>query len=126
MNTDDLTPEGVAELLRMMEQTEIRCHPGIWLTMTELKALLVAAAEGFAQDAAVERVRALHYPADNDSCRTPRCPECLGKAGVHECGCWADVDRQPVCGVCNEGHKGVAAPWPCPTIRALDEGTDHE
>ena len=72
--------------------------------------------------AAVERVRALHYAADNDASHTPVCETCHGKAGVHECGCWADDDRVPVCGHCREGHKFVAVPWPCPTLRALDGG----
>ena len=69
--------------------------------------------------AKLDRVRALHYPADNDISRTPICETCHGKAGVHECGCWAPTDRQPVCGHCNEGWRGAAIPWPCPTIRAI-------
>ena len=69
---------------------------------------------------ALERVKALHYEADNDDRRTPVCEACHGKAGVHECGCWADEDRQPVCGHCNEGRKGASAPWPCLTIRTID------
>ena len=67
----------------------------------------------------IERVRALHYAADNDIRLTPRCSNCLGKAGVHECGCWADEDRQPVCGHCRKGRKGASVDWPCPTIVAL-------
>ena len=74
--------------------------------------------------AAIERVRALHYAADNDVEHTPVCETCHGKAGAHECGCWADEDRVPVCGHCREGHKFVAVVWPCPTIRALD-GADQ-
>ena len=74
--------------------------------------------------ARVERVRALHYAADNDVARTPACETCHGKAGVHECGCWASEDRQPVCGHCNEGDKGISVAWPCPTIRALDGGAE--
>lgn len=31
----------------------------------------------------------------------------------------ASEDRQPVCGHCNEGDKGISVAWPCPTIRAL-------
>ena len=71
--------------------------------------------------AKVERVRAMHRPAYNDAARSPLCPDCAAKAGVHPCGCWADTDYEPVCAVCNEGHKGMSVPWPCPTIRALDE-----
>ena len=74
--------------------------------------------------ARVEQVRALHYAADNDVTRTPVCETCHGKAGVHECGCWASEDRQPVCGHCNEGDKGISVAWPCPTIRILDVGAE--
>lgn len=70
----------------------------------------------------VERVREMHYPADNDPARTPRCEECQGRAGTHPCGCWADEDRQPVCGHCNAQGLGQRVPWPCPTIQALDGG----
>ena len=97
------------------------------LAAVELPALLDAAAEHAALTAErdalaakLERVRALHYAADNDAARTPICETCHGKAGVHECGCWADHDREPVCGHCREGHKDMSVTWPCPTIRALD------
>lgn len=73
-------------------------------------------------EAATERVRALHYAADNDSARTPRCEECEGRAGTHPCGCWADEDRQPVCRHCDAPERGQTVPWPCPTIQALDGG----
>ena len=82
-------------------------------------ALLDAAAERDELAAKVERVRAMHRPAYNDAARSPLCPDCAAKAGVHPCGCWADTDYEPVCAVCNEGHKGMSVPWPCPTIRAL-------
>ena len=81
---------------------------------------LTARAE--AAEQAVQRVRAIHYAADNDLARTPVCSNCEGRAGVHDCGCWADEDRQPVCGHCNEGWNGASAPWPCATVRALDGG----
>lgn len=70
--------------------------------------------------AVLKPIRELHYPADNDAARTPRCPECLGKAGVHPCGCWADEDQQPVCGHCY-WLRSVREPWPCPTVRLLDQ-----
>ena len=70
-------------------------------------------------ESAIERVRALHYAADNDSPRTPRCNECQGRAGAHPCGCWAEVDREPVCGHCNGQRFGQGAPWPCPTVQAI-------
>lgn len=68
-----------------------------------------------------DEVRALHYAADKDGARTPQCETCHGKAGVHECGCWAPRDRVPVCGHCNDRWHGVSVPWPCPTVRLLDE-----
>lgn len=45
------------------------------------------------------------------------CPECDGKAGVHPCGCWADMDIEYVCAACD--RPGQSAPWPCPTVAAL-------
>ena len=38
-------------------------------------------------EATTERVREMHYPADDDPARTPRCEKCRGRAGVHPCGC---------------------------------------
>ena len=76
--------------------------------------------------AQIERVRGMHYPADNDPTRTPRCEECQGRAGTHPCGCWAPEDRQPVCEHCNGPDRGQAVPWPCPTIQALDGGGTDE
>ena len=87
--------------------------------VADIPDLLAAAAERDALAAKVERVRALHRPAYNDAARSPICPDCDGKAGVHPCGCWADTDYEPVCAVCNEGHKGMSVPWPCETIRAF-------
>ena len=70
--------------------------------------------------AALKPIRELHDPADNDAARTPRCPECLGKAGVHPCGCWRDVDEDGhICKACSKPGR-VSEPWPCPTIAALD------
>lgn len=89
-----------------------------------LAEALAVRAERDALAAKVEAVRALHYAADNDAARTPICETCHGKAGVHECGCWADRDREPVCGHCREGHKGMSVAWPCPTLRALDGRAD--
>lgn len=64
-------------------------------------------------------IEALHYAAYNDTNRTPLCDQCHGKAGVHECGCWADADVQPVCGTCWQGYKFVPVEWPCPTAQAV-------
>ena len=101
------------------ERDEARLLMGDWAARAG-----VAEAERDDLTAAIERVRALHYAADNDVEHTPVCETCHGKAGAHECGCWADEDRVPVCGHCREGHKFVAVVWPCPTIRALD-GADQ-
>ena len=90
------------------------CMPVPTATLTALLDALDAA------EAAVQRVRELHQPCDNDRDRTPICEHCHGKAGIHPCGCWAPTDRQPVCAVCNEGDKGIRVEWPCPTERALD------
>ena len=87
------------------------CSPDVVLALLDERDALAAK---------VERVRALHRPAYNDAARSPICPDCDGKAGVHPCGCWADTDYEPVCAVCNEGHKGMSVPWPCETIRAFD------
>ena len=90
-----------------------------------LEAVKALTARAEAAEQTNQRVRAIHYAADNDLARTPVCSNCEGKAGVHDCGCWADEDRQPVCGHCNEGWKGASVPWPCATVRALDGGEQH-
>ena len=143
----DLTPETIAELRRLAEaatpgpwaarygvswEARVCATTGsladvnstanaelIVAAVNALPALLDAAAERDELAAKVERVRAMHRPAYNDAARSPLCPDCAAKAGVHPCGCWADTDYEPVCAVCNEGHKGMSVPWPCPTIRAL-------
>lgn len=78
----------------------------------------VAALPSIADDL-LAPIEALHYPAYNDADRTPLCDQCHGKAGVHECGCWADADVQPVCGACWQGYKYVPVEWPCPTAQAV-------
>lgn len=45
------------------------------------------------------------------------CPDCDGKAGVHDCGCWADVDIEYHCAECDGSRE--RASWPCPTAVAL-------
>lgn len=48
------------------------------------------------------------------------CPTCLGKAGVHECGCWGDEDITYVCAECDTtGRDSRRAPWPCRTAIAV-------
>ena len=69
--------------------------------------------------ARLDAVLALHYAAYNDLMRVRLCAMCHGKAGVHECGCWADEDYQPVCGHCL-GERNASVPYPCPTRRAAE------
>ena len=99
----------------------LRAEERHWWADTIMAAIETLASEGSAVDA-IERVREMHYPADNDPARTPRCEECEGRAGTHPCGCWAEKDREPVCGHCNGQRFGQGVPWPCPTIQALDGG----
>ena len=80
-----------------------------------------AAALPIAVRAVTARVRELHYAAYCDADRTPICSDCHGKAGTHPCGCWRDDDVVPVCGVCYEGWKYIPVPYPCPTVRLLDQ-----
>lgn len=50
------------------------------------------------------------------------CPNCDGKAGVHDCGCWADRDIEYVCAECHRlGSRSSGVydyAWPCATVRA--------
>ena len=100
------------DLLEALEEAE-----GHWDSLDA--TLIEVQREKLALERAIERVRALHYAADNDSPRTPRCNECQGRAGAHPCGCWAEVDREPVCGHCNAQGLGQRVPWPCPTVQAI-------
>lgn len=69
----------------------------------------------------IDAALAMHYPAINDSARTPLCPDCEGAAGHHPCGCWApEGGVKPVCGHCHTGGRVASSvPWPCPTAVAL-------
>ena len=100
------------DLLEALEEAE-----GHWDSLDA--TLIEVQREKLALERAIERVRALHYAADNDSPRTPRCNECQGRAGAHPCGCWAEVDREPVCGHCAARWFGQRVSWPCPTIQAI-------
>ena len=101
----------------------LRSEERHWWADTIMAAIETLTRDDSSAVEAIERVRALHYAANNDSDRTPLCEECQGRAGVHPCGCWAEKDRQPVCGHCNVADLGQRVPWPCPTIQALDERT---
>ena len=111
-----LTPRVMAEL-RMVATA---WAPGGRMTLDndDVLALLDAAAERDALAAAVERVRALHTPSRwyLDYCANPACEcehvECNGN------------DYQLVCETCSGGEledTDDPTPYPCPTIRALNE-----
>ena len=89
-----------------------------------LPALLDAAAERDALAAAVKRARSLHTPSRwyLDYCDDPACErehvECNGNDLFH------DDDYRLVCETCSGGEledTDDPKPYPCPTIRALDE-----
>lgn len=79
--------------------------------------------------AQIQRVRGLHKRAHaifnwNTGIHYEEpCDSCDGKAGVHDCGCWADTDVEFVCAECHRlgsGSRGVYDyTYPCPTIKAL-------
>lgn len=53
-----------------------------------------------------------------------RCPDCLGRAGVHGCGCWADED---VAAYCSCSAPGLQIPWrDCPTARLIYTSSELE
>ena len=96
------------------ELDELRLHVGVIDRRRD-----ELAAERDELRARLDAVLALHYAADNDLMRVRLCAMCHGKAGVHECGCWADEDDQPVCGHCL-GERNASVPYPCPTRRAAE------
>lgn len=80
----------------------------------------------------IQRVRDLHQRSyavfswkDGAVRYNEPCPECDGKPGVHECGCWADRQIEYVCAECHRlGSKSSGISdytWPCPTIEALGD-----
>lgn len=52
------------------------------------------------------------------------CTTCHGKAGTHECGCWAESDTVHVCEACDQPGRTGRGAWPCPTVRAIAERLD--
>ena len=100
------------------------------LDNADVLALLDAAAERDALAAAVKRVRALHTPSRwyLDYCDDPACDRehvwCNGNDLFH------DDDYRLVCETCSGGEledTDDPTPYPCPTIRALNESeADHE
>lgn len=79
--------------------------------------------------AQIERVRELHKRAHAVGTRTglryeDPCPDCDGKKGAHDCGCWGAFDTEFVCAECHRlgsDARGVYDyTYPCPTIQALD------
>ena len=82
-------------------------------TRADIPALVVA----------LRSVLALHRPSNNDTQRSPLCTTCHGRAGVWECGCWAEEDSVPVCSSCTNvepvHNSHGATPWPCPTVATI-------
>lgn len=75
--------------------------------------------------AALEAVLELHRPVHrifswSSGIRDEEpCPDCHGKAGVHDCGCWADEDMTYSCATCRS-EKGGGVDYPCPTVTAIN------
>ena len=83
---------------------------------------IIAAHEAEVVGSVLDRIDALHYPANRDLDRTPICTQCHGKAGTHPCGCWQDTDLYPICGEC--GEQDVLYEWadyPCPTRQLTNQ-----
>lgn len=53
------------------------------------------------------------------------CPDCHGKAGVHDCGCWADEDITYSCATCRT-DRGGGVDYPCPTVQAINEALGED
>ena len=122
----------VLELQRTLDEVVVVCDQTIDERNEAQRTMLLAVqradavtAERDALAAKLDRVRALHYAADNDAARTPVCEHCQGKAGVHSCGCWADSDRHRVCGHCYGEGRFERVSWPCPTLAILDADGDE-
>lgn len=80
--------------------------------------------------AALVAIQAQHKPVDpvfnwkTGLTLYPPCPDCNGKAGVHDCGCWADKDVEYECSYCNDfgNPRRTQVLWPCDTRNLADEG----
>lgn len=76
--------------------------------------------------AVTQQVRALHRPVRfifrwNHGVRMEeRCERCRGKAGVWECGCWAEYDTNFYCAECSSVIDPHRVPHPCPTVDLCD------
>lgn len=88
---------------------------------------VIAAHEAEVVGRILDRIDALHQPVhlvfawNTGLRRLEPCPTCGGKAGVHECGCWADEDVQYHCGGCTSPDGRHREPHPCPTRRLTAE-----
>lgn len=61
------------------------------------------------------------------------CGHCHGRAGIHECRCWADEDIEIVCRECDQPTGSAIrhgartfTPYPCATARALSTALGEE
>ena len=88
---------------------------------------IIAAHEAEVVGRILDRIDALHQPVhlvfawNTGLRRLEPCPTCGGKAGVHECGCWADEDVQYHCDGCTSPDGRHCEPHPCPTRRLTAE-----
>ena len=78
---------------------------------------------------ALEQIQEMHKPVDpvfnwkTGLTLRPPCPDCNGKAGVHDCGCWSDKDIEYECSYCNDfgNPRRTSVLWPCATRKLADE-----
>lgn len=109
----------------------IRTVIGDFRIVTKLGGSLAQRATELAADnrdmkATLDEVRQRHRPVSvvyswqtSGVTLYDRCPTCLGKAGVYECGCWADTDTEYLCATCRD-DDGDPAPWPCADAVAVE------
>ena len=95
--------------------------------IAEIVRPVIAAHEAEVVGRILDRIDALHQPVhlvfawNTGLRRLEPCPTCGGKAGVHECGCWADEDVQYHCDGCTSPDGRHCEPFPCPTRRLTAE-----
>ena len=113
--TEDDATEGESDLSGM--RTSQRAEFNRWLAAHEAEVV----------GRILDRIDALHQPVhlvfawNTGLRRLEPCPTCGGKAGVHECGCWADEDVQYHCDGCTSPDGRHCEPFPCPTRRLTAE-----
>lgn len=100
------------------------CEQELLVSQLDAEFIAVSRTLAPAMAAALQEIMTLHrpgywsYPIRSGRSWDDECEVCLGKSGVHECGCWADEDRAPQCRECSK-EVGADKPWPCPTLRSI-------